>query len=77
MKMKCHANVKQHTDTHTHTHTHTHRHCGLFVQCRFGIKYSTAVDPGSQSCTNLSFLEVMAEFGHKLLDVDKSGEKGV
>ena len=44
---------------------------------RFGIKYSTAVDPDSQACPNLSFLEIIAEFGHKLLDVDKSGEKGV
>jgi hypothetical protein len=44
---------------------------------RMGVKYSTAVDPESQSCPHLNFLEVLCEFSYKLMDVDKEGDNGV
>ena len=51
----------------------------LFAVCvvRMGVKYSTAVDPDSQSCPHLNFLEVLCEFSYKLMDVDKEGDNGV
>ena len=42
---------------------------------RFGIKYSFSKE--EEMCPNLAFLEFLAEFSQKLLDVDKTGENGV